>query len=380
MKLLDNILLGLDFSKSSQNTLESAITLAKTFESKITPIHVFPHEFANEKVEKLFKETTSEKLSKSIQLIKENNIETGEALIRKGSPVEAISKATSLTHSSILVIGAGDTSEIDNFKLGTTTTRIIQKSEKPVFVIKENIPLNIKKIICPVDFSSTSKRALTNAIIIAKKFKAKLDIISVCEIENSSWILSAEALETENLARIEKHTKKFQEFLKDFQLGGLDWKQETLKGNPAQEILTAISKNQADLLVIGTSGKTGLNKLIIGSVTEKVIREVPCSFLTLKSEDAFSLKLETSIKDLEQHYEAGLNFAKDGFYEEAIDQFKACLQINNMHITSYFEISKVFEELKMTDEATIYKQAGLELKEKIWYSKIEEEVRKLRGS
>ena len=118
----------------------------------------------------------------------------------------------------------------------------------------------------------------------------------------------------------------------------------------------------------------------MGSVTEKVIREVPCSFLTLKSEDAFSLQLEANIKDIEQRYESGMKLMEDGFYDEAINQFKACLNVNNMHIPAYLGIAKVYEKLNDLEKAEIYRNQGLQIKEKIWYSKIEDEVRKLRGS
>lgn len=378
MKLLDTILLGLDFAEPSANTIQSAFTLAKKFESKIIPIHVLPNDIANEKVAKLLKETATEKLKEIEKQIAEKNIQKGASILKYGSPIEAISSAIVSSKSSILVIGAGD-SKKQKFKLGITTAHIIQKSEKPVFVIKDNAPLSINQILCPVDFSNTSKRALTNAIIIAKKFKAKLVIISVCEIENSSWILSTDALENENTSRIEKHSKKFHDFLKEFHLSGLEWQQETLKGNPAQEILKALANHQIDLLVIGTSGRTGLNRLIIGSVTEKVIREVPCSFLTLKSEDAFSVKLETTIKDLDHHYNEGLQLMNDGFYEEALSQFQTCLNINSMHIISYLEAAKALDHLKNPEKAAFYRQTAIDLKEKLWFHKIEEEVRKHRG-
>ena len=83
----------------------------------------------------------------------------------------------------------------------------------------------------------------------------------------------------------------------------------------------------------------------MGSVTEKVIREVPCSFLTLKSEDVINLQLDTDIKDLENLDRTAMQLMKDGFYEEAISQFKLCLNINNMHVPAYFGIAKVYEKL-----------------------------------
>lgn len=380
MKLLDHILLGQDFSETSSNTLDSAIILAKAFESKITPIYVLPDDIVSEKAKMLLKEAAGLKLKETIQKIEDQNIETGDALMRHGSPIDAISRAAVEVNSNLLVLGAGDSSKKQNFKLGTTTERIIQKSEKPVFVIKENLTLSISKILCPVDFSLASERALTNAIIMAKAFKAHLTILSVCETSATSWFVTSEMKNAEDKARFTEHKTKFENFLKGFSLSGLDWSPDITLGSPSTEILKTISNKSIDLLVMGTAGRTGLGRLMLGSVTEKVIREVPCSFMTLKSEDALSLSLDANIKDLDGYYRVGVKLLQDGFYEEALSQFKACLNINNMHMPSYVQIAKVYDHIKQPEKAKLYRKQAVDIREKLSYDKIEEEVRKLRGS
>ncbi|WP_100613754.1 universal stress protein [Confluentibacter citreus] len=380
MKLLNNILLGEDFGKSSKNTLESAIILAKTFNSKVTPIYVLPDDIVNEKAKNLLVDAASQKLKETIETIAKHGIKTGEPLLKHGSAIDAIARAAVEINSNLLVLGAGESSVKQNFKLGTTAERIIQKSEKPVFVVKEKTPLNIRQILCPIDFSPASQRALTNAIIIAKKFKAQLTILSVCEIQTASWFITNEVTEMENKARCEKHKARFESFLKGFSLSGLNWEPEIPQGIAAEEILNTISKKSIDLLVMGTAGRTGLNRLMLGSVTEKVIREVPCSFLTLKSEDALSLSLDSSIKDLEGYYKVGVQLLENGFYDEALGQFKACLNINNMHIPSYIQAAKVYDSINEPEKAKLYRNQAFDIKEKLSYGKIEDEVRKLRGS
>ncbi len=134
-----------------------------------------------------------------------------------------------------------------------------------------------------------------------------------------------------------------------------------------------------DLLIMGTTGKTDLSRLIIGSVAEKVVREVPCSFITLKSENIITLQLETNIRDIETHYSAGMELMEDGFFKESIEQFKICLSISNMHVPSYNGIAKVYEKLDDLDKAKIYRNSGKEVLNLIWNQKIEGEVRKFRN-
>ncbi len=380
MKLLENILLADDFSKSSKNVVETAIELAKVLKSKIIPIHVLPDDIVNDKVKLLLKETALMKLEETAEKIKSAGVEVGKPILEFGSTSDGIVRTAVSVSTNLILIGSGESQKGDRFRLGTTTERIIQKSEKPVFVVKEGVALNIQNILCPIDFSETSKRALKNAITIARRFRAELTILGVCELQGTTWFTSDKDREEENNTRCAQHKAKFDAFLKSFNLEGLKWNKETPKGNPDEEILSAISRKMIDLLVMGTTGRTGLNRLVIGSVAEKVEREVPCSFLTLKSENVISLQLEKNIRDIENLYNTSLQLMEDGFYDEAIEQLKVCLNINDMHVPAYLLIATIYEKMNELEKAKKYRDSGKKIKDKMWYIKIEEEVRKLRGS
>lgn len=381
MKILDKILLTQDFSESSNNVVETAMELAKVFKSEVVPIHVLPDDIVNEKVKSLLDETAKLKLMETVKKMETGGAKVGEPLLKYGSPHDGIVRAAVEVNANLILTGSGENHKKGHLNLGTTTETIIEKSEKPVFVVKEGVPLNVKHILCPVDFSEESKRALKNAITIAHRFKAELIILGVCELQGSSWFTSEKDRKNENETRFIQHKAKFDTFLKHFNLSeALKVTKATPQGDPAEEILNAISTKKVDLLIMGTTGTSGLNRLIMGSVTKKVVREVPCSFLTLKSEDVISLHLETDMRDIEKLYETALKLEEDGFFQEAIEHFEACLNINNMHVPAYLGLAKVYEKLKNPEKAKIYRDNGMEIKDKIWYHKIEEEVRKLRGS
>ena len=305
MEILEKVLLAQDFEESSKNVTNAAIELAKVFHSKIVPIHVIPDDIINDKVKNLVRQAVVSKLDETVKRIEAQGIEVDQPILQNGTAYEVIVKTGASINTNLILTGSGENRKEALFQLGTTTERIIQNSEKPVFVVKENVPLNVKTILCPVDFSDASKRALNNAIIMARRFNAKLIIFSVCELQTTSWFSSKEELEKENSIRCEQHQEEFNTFTNPFNLKDLDYSIETARGIPADEILACIESKSIDLLVIGTAGRTGLNRLVMGSVTEKVIREVPCSFLTLKSEDVINLQLQTDIKDFEMLYEAG---------------------------------------------------------------------------
>jgi len=380
MKLLETILLADDFSESSKNVINTAIEFAKVMQSKIIPIHVLPDDIVNKKVKTLLNETALTKLNEVQKNIEAAGVEVGDPILAFGVYSDIIVRAALNVNANLIIVGSGESHKKDRFQLGITTERTIQKSEKPVFVVKEGVLLNVQNILCPVDFSKPSKQALKNAITMAHRFRAELTILGVCELQGSTWFTSEEEREKENETRYAQHKAKFDDFLRAFNLKGLNWTKEIPKGNPSEEILSTISRKMIDLLVMGTAGRSGLNRMVMGSVTEKVIREVPCSFITLKSEDVINLRLESDIKDIEKLYKIGTQLMDDGFYEEAIEQFKSCLSINNMHVPAYFSIAKVYDKLNQPEKAKLYKDSARDIKDKMLYSKIEEEVRKLRGS
>lgn len=140
-------------------------------------------------------------------------------------------------------------------------------------------------ILCPVDFSEPSKRAFTNAIKIARKFNAKLNIINVWEpLEHVSHRIKID-LDEENASRLKKVKNEMTAFIKEFDLDGVVHKIEIKSGKADEKILNAIKNQHIDLLIMGTNGRTGLSSFFMGSVTEKVIREMPCSFITIKKND-----------------------------------------------------------------------------------------------
>ncbi|MEL7118433.1 MAG: universal stress protein [Bacteroidota bacterium] len=380
MKLLKRILLALDFSEYSGKVEDSAIEIAKVFQSKILPIHVLPEHIKDVKAKLFLKDATKTRLKQITEKIRSEGVEVSEPMLEFGSPHEAIVRAALRTNANLIMCGSGSAHNIEKFQLGTTATRIIQKSEIPVLVLKKDLLLNVQNIICPVDFSDASKRALKNAITLAHRFKAELIILTVCEMNETNWLKSILEKNQDQEKKYSNHKVSFQKFLDGFNLSGLKCTKEIRKGKPAEEILNTISEKMVDLLVMGTVGKSGLNRLIMGNITEKVIREVPCSFMTLKSENVITLELPKDIQTTTKYYQSAMQLMEDGFFEEAIAHLKACLNINNMYLPAYFGIAKIYNKINLPDKAKIYRDSGIEVMNTMWQARIEEDVRNLRAS
>lgn len=384
MILLERILFATDFLNDSERIFQNAMKIAKAFNAEIVPVHVLPQSIKDEKARRLLQEAASKQLQELGERIKTAGLKTAEPILEFGIHFNKIVEVAERLDTNLILIGAGEKKEKGKVQLGTTAEKIIRRSDKPVWVVKSGQDIQVRTILCPVDFSRESARALGNALVIARRFDAKIIILSVFEkgypdsqtAPSHDW----DAFEDywskqENKVRLE-YLNQFNDFLRSFNLQGVDVEKKTVDGIAAAEILTAIGKYDVDLLIMGTTGRTGLSKWMVGSVTEKVIREVPCSFITTKSEDVIKLQLENRIVDIERHHGNGLQLMKDGYYREAIQEFKTCLNINDMHVPSLYGIAKVYDRLGNEEMAAQYRKMARQVMLRIWDSKIEEEIRK----
>lgn len=145
--------------------------------------------------------------------------------------------------------------------------------------------MKIKRILVPVDFSANSHEALDYAADLAKPFKAELVAMFVIEpiyyaapdyAGVSSSILSGLIDEQrrsarEQLARLEKQFSKRRIALRTVMQ----------TGTPYQVIVDGAKRLKADLIVMATHGRTGVSHLLMGSVSERVVRTATCPVLTL---------------------------------------------------------------------------------------------------
>jgi len=278
---------------------------------------------------------------------------------------------------NVILVNTGKFEPHKALSLGLNAQKILRNARKPVGIITNEALVDNTDIVCSVDNSEASTIALKTAILTAKKLDFKLSVISVFEpiVITSPRILNTGVDEgAENKTRFEKFEKEFEEFLNGIDFLGLDYEKRLLRGIPHQEIIKFAQG--ANLLYMGSTGKTGLRRAVIGSVTEKVTQEVPCSMIVSKYEEVYKLRIITEIDDIEQHYERGNELASLGFNTEALEQYKMCLQINDMHLPSIKALADLYENLNNESQHAYYQELSKTILTNMMNRRIEEDVRK----
>ena len=143
-----------------------------------------------------------------------------------------------------------------------------------------------KKILYATDFSKASARALDEAVKLARQNDAELVVLHV--IEPVTAYVTGEDFGSAGLyMKLEETTKKEAEssmhrLMDKLQKSKVKAKSLLLKGTPHDQIVKAAKSRNADMIVIGTHGRTGLSKLFMGSVAGKVVSTASCPVLTVR--------------------------------------------------------------------------------------------------
>jgi nucleotide-binding universal stress UspA family protein len=144
--------------------------------------------------------------------------------------------------------------------------------------------IEIRRILCPVDFSDHSRRALDHAIAIARWYKSTVTVLHVFSAAPLATfgpgpvVFEPIVLTPVDRDRLLADVKAFAE---RESVPGITVTAVVREGNTAGQILEQATSLKADLLVIGTHGRSGFERFVLGSVTEKVLRKVGCPVMTV---------------------------------------------------------------------------------------------------
>ena len=150
----------------------------------------------------------------------------------------------------------------------------------------------IKKILVPTDFSEPTREVMEYALMLARSFSAKLLLLNVHQVipitEAVTWLEMGvpPVPETGLWEQLKEAAEKQMARLKElYQDAGVDLEARVIEGVPFVEIIRFADREKADLIVMGSHGRTGVRHLLMGSVAEKVSHKATCPVLVIKPKD-----------------------------------------------------------------------------------------------
>jgi universal stress protein E len=267
---LETLLVCTDASPDSQGAINAALALAQACGSKIYLLKIleFNPEFEalapeliarREAVVHDYLETCKAEADK-IEVPLETRVRRSEAAY------VAIVEEAQKIQPELIVMGRRGRSRLFRLMMGNVTARVIGYSPFNVLIVPQGVSLEFKKILIASDGSPHSYAAWDEALLITQRLNSTLIALSVAR--DDSELEVAEAI----VNRLKTEAERI----------GISLDTLVLKGRPYGAIIQAARDRQADLIVMGVLGMTGLKSLLMGSVTERVIAQAPCAILVVK--------------------------------------------------------------------------------------------------
>lgn len=151
--------------------------------------------------------------------------------------------------------------------------------------------MEIKKILVPIDFSENSVKILQASLYFAMSCKAQLHFIFVVQSfeDYSGFFVPHMPIARFEEELLQSSEKKMQEYLGENLPSDLPHQSKVLSGDVAEEIVMYAEAEKIDLIIMGTHGYKGLEKVLFGSVAEKVVKTASCPVMTI---NPYTVKLE----------------------------------------------------------------------------------------
>lgn len=296
---LNTILFPTDFSDVAEGAFAHAAHLALRYNATIHVFHVVspgqedasPNPMDFLPVEPAAEAETSESNMQYVNVEtvtdEQGTVPVAYVQTDRSSPTEAILDYAEEHDMDLVVMGTHGRRGMDRLLGGSVAEEVVRRASCPVFTVltSDQTPStpSIRRVLAPVDLSDQSKLVLQHAGALSEAYAATLDLLHIVEETAYPNVYGLDPL-TPSLPNVQDRAREALEAL----AAELDLRMDpvnvhVLAGHAARDIVEFAGERAVDLIVMATHGRTGLERFLIGSVAEKVVRGAPCPVFTIKS-------------------------------------------------------------------------------------------------
>jgi len=301
MMEIKNILFTTDFSQCGLKGLDHALYLSRENNADLYLLHIIKthrHDMIEPmqhvtNAEEIYKQLCKNAVDRLHELVtgKENGVTIHHEAITGVSVFESILEFIHTKDIDLIVIGTHGRHGVNRLIMGSVAEKIVRLAPCSVLTVRcesgGNLKETLKTIVVPVDFSEYSRNALKEAVNFANIYNATLHIVHIVEKFDYPSIYKSNEKKPE-LWNEDVKKKTYSEIERLVQEFGGDKSKTKIhieKGQPVRDIIRYCKDVNADLVVIATHGLRGIEYLLMGSVSEKVVRYSECPVLTIKNKN-----------------------------------------------------------------------------------------------
>ncbi len=295
---INRILCAVDFSEYSLDALRHGVVLARWYGAELRLFHVYepaPTLLALTNVPAdmplsypIDVDKLTEELRRFCAPVLASSEQRVDVVLKEGQPAKEIAREAEMWPADLLILGTHGRSGFERLFLGSVTEKVLRSTRVPVLAIPPPVRQPgspaYKTILCPLDFSGASTRALEYALSLAKEADARIILVHV--IEDVLGDAAAERLGHLSLVEYLRHLEgdavaRLRALVPDESRVWARPIERVVRGRASREILKIVADEHVELVVMGVQGRTAVDRLVFGSTTHRVIREAGCPVLTL---------------------------------------------------------------------------------------------------
>lgn len=284
MTALNSILVATDFSRRADRAIGRAAILARQSGARLVLAHVVDDDQPDPLVaaERQAAETA---LNEMIAVRPELLGLACEAEVVLGDPFDGIVRAARQTAAGLIVIGAHRRQILRDIFIGTTVERVIRSSETPVLMVNAEPAGPYSEVLAAMDLSDCAGRALVSAKSLGLLERVRLSVLHAVDTPAKNAMIHANVDRQEvdrHLTDVMQRARRdLVAFLASLGLEGLDGAILLREGAAAGAIAQAVEDVRPDLVIIGTHGRSGLGRLLLGSVAAEILARLRCDVLAV---------------------------------------------------------------------------------------------------
>lgn len=199
-----------------------------------------------------------------------------------GSPPREIVSLARRAKADLIVLGANEGGDLRRVLLGSTADSVIRKAPCPVLVVRSEAAFPPTRVEIPVDLSLISANAFRQGLSFLLQLGVPLTDTEVLFVLNPFEVGGSIHFTPEQIERFA--SEELHRFVQTNSPGPIPHLTQVRTGYPREEILTTLKKRHVDLAILGTLGRSGLERLAVGSVAARVMHEADCNLLIVPPE------------------------------------------------------------------------------------------------
>jgi len=274
----ERIVVGVDFSEDGNKAVDYALELAKRLHAEVVLTHVHdvsPSDWAVS----TSPGSPSAELSALLQRVRAAGHENVSELLINGHAVDGLCRAGDRVEATMVVVGSHGRTGIKRFLLGSVAELVVRHSPRDVLVVREP-SAQPTSILVPTDFSQSSEAALARAMHLAPA-GCKVDVVHCWQ---PTLTAAAHGWSPSTANRPAEFAARGESLIAAYASADTPPTFRAVETSPAEGIVELAADHS--LVVMGSHGRRGFERMLLGSVAERTVRHAPCSVMVVTGSES----------------------------------------------------------------------------------------------